>query len=194
MEKVFVIEEYWIGSKINKDNVLKALQFGCFYNRKEVETLEYLKQIIPYVTIIRNDGKILSYKRSKKAGENRLHNKWSIGFGGHVNPIDLPNGAKNADDFLKAINREVNEELDWGNKLIEDGYTIELQDVIYDSSNEVGRVHIGLSFYLLLHKNYKDNIPIIGDKEVSEIKWVTRKEALELENLEGWSKMVLKEK
>ena len=189
-EKVYVVPAYAL-QEITRDSVIAALSTGYFYERDKAETNENLKQIIPYVTVTRFDGKILAYKRSKKAGEGRLHNKWSIGFGGHVNPIDLQGVAKDEFSFFAAINRELTEELEWGDKLAENGLVLTLDKVIYDDSNEVGRVHLGLAFSVILQGYYGDEDPKIGDDEIAELKWVTVEEALELENLENWSKLAL---
>lgn len=188
-EQVFVVPTYAL-KEITQQNVINALAAGYFYGRGEAETNENLKQIIPYVTITRGDGKVLAYRRSKKGREGRLHNKWSVGFGGHVNPEDLQEAPTDEKAFTYAINRELTEELEWGEELL-DGFDVSLKKIIYDNSNAVGRVHLGLNFVLKLEdpKDY----PQIGDDEIAEIKWVTKEEALELENLEGWSKIALTE-
>src|SRR4051812_15308663 len=51
--------------------------------RKTAETDPTHKQIIPYVLIACGD-KVLHYVRGKKAGEQRLVAKGSIGIGGHM--------------------------------------------------------------------------------------------------------------
>src|SRR5690349_19859705 len=58
-----------------------------FMPRGLAETDPNFKQIIPYVII--TDGKsVLHYVRGKKAGEQRLVAKGSIGIGGHINQDD----------------------------------------------------------------------------------------------------------
>ena len=60
-----------------------------FMPRAKAETDPSFKQIIPYVVI--TDGKnILHYVRGKKAGEQRLVAKGSVGIGGHINRADAP--------------------------------------------------------------------------------------------------------
>ena len=60
---------------------------NSFQPRAQAETNPDFKQIIPYVMI--TDGKsILHYVRGKKAGEQRLVAKGSIGIGGHINDED----------------------------------------------------------------------------------------------------------
>ena len=57
---------------------------NSFRLRAQAETDPSFKQIIPYVVI--TDGeRVLHYVRGKKAGEQRLVAKGSIGIGGHIN-------------------------------------------------------------------------------------------------------------
>src|SRR4051812_43844045 len=55
-----------------------------FTARTAAETNIGLKQIIPYVLLVHED-RVLHYVRGKKAGEQRLVAKGSIGIGGHFN-------------------------------------------------------------------------------------------------------------
>src|SRR5438045_5859743 len=58
-----------------------------FLPRAKAETDPTHKQIIPYV-LISSEDKVLHYVRGKKAGEQRLVAKGSIGIGGHMNDTD----------------------------------------------------------------------------------------------------------
>src|SRR5437016_13614943 len=58
-----------------------------FLSRAQAEKDPSHKQIIPYV-LLTHDGKVLFYVRGKKAGEQRLVAKGSIGIGGHTNESD----------------------------------------------------------------------------------------------------------
>ena len=60
---------------------------GFFVEREYAERTPTLKQIIPYTLVTRGE-EILLLQRTKGGGEARLHNKLSIGVGGHVNPVD----------------------------------------------------------------------------------------------------------
>src|ERR1700756_2502381 len=83
-----------------------------FLSRPEAEINPAYKQIIPYA-LIAFENKVAYYVRGKKAGEQRLVAKGSIGIGGHM--------AEDADRFLwhstdedtyrAGVEREVNEEL-----------------------------------------------------------------------------------
>src|SRR6476620_2757146 len=58
-----------------------------FTARPPAETDPSMKQIIPYVLLVHGD-RVLHYVRGKKAGEQRLVAKGSIGIGGHMNDHD----------------------------------------------------------------------------------------------------------
>src|SRR5437867_8714273 len=55
-----------------------------FMQRSRAENDPGFKQIIPYV-LLAHEGRVLHYVRGKKAGEQRLVAKGSIGIGGHMN-------------------------------------------------------------------------------------------------------------
>ncbi len=60
---------------------------NSFMARAQAETNPAFKQVIPYVVI--TDGQsVLHYVRGKKAGEQRLVAKGSVGIGGHINNED----------------------------------------------------------------------------------------------------------
>src|SRR6266699_2745803 len=58
-----------------------------FIPRPQAETDPRFKQIIPYALIV-FENSVLHYVRGKKAGEQRLVAKGSIGIGGHMNETD----------------------------------------------------------------------------------------------------------
>lgn len=113
-----------------------------FVLREQAEKDFALKQLIPYVLLVR-DGKVLFYVRGKKTGESRLQLKGSVGVGGHINPVD-ENLFSNANDGLRgfydeAVEREVGEEVSVGEVLSK-----RVVGLINDDANEVGRVHLGV--------------------------------------------------
>jgi predicted NUDIX family phosphoesterase len=182
---------------------LEYLKIVCkidayFEKRPIAESNENQKQIIPYV-IIRKGNKLLAYMRSKKSGEGRLHNKWSIGVGGHINPKDAPklnkqrkeNETVNENLILSnAINRELLEELDWGDKFNYTVNNINEFGIIYDDKDAVGRVHIGYVLIIDVPEDEKE-FPKPSENTISDHGWFTVKESLKLTNLEGWSSIVL---
>jgi predicted NUDIX family phosphoesterase len=124
---------------------------NSFLSRAQAETNPNFKQIIPYVII--TDGKnILHYVRGKKAGEQRLVAKGSIGIGGHINEDqdhtlfalrindkDHTPFAFGLKAFQDAVEREVCEEL-----AIQGEFDARPVGLINDDSTEVGRVHFGI--------------------------------------------------
>lgn len=125
---------------------------GFFVERPYAERTPTLKQVIPYTVVVRGE-EVLLLQRTKGGGDARLHEKLTLGVGGHVNPIDaLPSGesaGQEADRVLDplpaATRREVMEE-----ELIVTGETrLVPVGLINDDTNPVGAVHVG--FVQVLH-------------------------------------------
>jgi predicted NUDIX family phosphoesterase len=110
---------------------------GTFMERSMAEDDSSCKQIIPYA-IVRHIDSIFLLHRKQTQSEPRLHDKFSIGVGGHINPVEIPIGS---DWVHEGLTREINEELD-----IEPGYFPHLVGVINDDTTEVGKVHLGVLF------------------------------------------------
>ena len=82
------------------------LEHHLFLEREKAEYDDTVKQIIPYV-VIRQGGKYFLLRRLKKQTEARLHDKLSLGVGGHINPTE-----ETAEDPLEAgLLRELDEEV-----------------------------------------------------------------------------------
>lgn len=88
-------------------NLLSEIRSASsFVPRKEAEFDPTILQVIPYAYVYGWKPAVLVYERTTKGGESRLHSKWSVGVGGHINPVD-----NTGDDiFTVAAAREVNEE------------------------------------------------------------------------------------
>src|SRR5437867_1741593 len=114
-------------------------QHGFFASRDSAEGDPELKQIIPYGMLVWS-RQVFLMKRSRKGGEARLHDRVSLGVGGHVNPIDSLDG-----DLVGAIGaafeRELNEEL-----AVETTYHGEDLGLLNDDSNPVGKEQLGIVF------------------------------------------------
>lgn len=160
------------------------IENSYFMQRSAAEVDENWKQIIPYC-IFECDGKILSYVRTKKAGENRLRGKGSIGIGGHVNDNDFEDPLNpTPKDFLEGLNREILEET---------GLVVDLSDIkpygyIYDDSNEVGRVHFGVVYKLSVN----EKSPIKTDESMADVNFLTLEELkTNIDSYENWSQLVI---
>jgi predicted NUDIX family phosphoesterase len=112
-----------------------------FLPRAQAEDDPTHKQIIPYA-IVAHDDTILHYVRGKKAGEQRLVAKGSIGIGGHMNEeLDesLFNFKLDEAAYRAGVEREVNEEIK-----IESPFEDRIVALLNDDTTEVGRVHLGI--------------------------------------------------
>ncbi len=107
-----------------------------FMDRELAEESPQFKQIIAYA-IFCHEGRVLAYARTAKGNEARLHDKYSLGIGGHINPVD--GLADNLGTYLAGVEREIREEISFSGTA-----TQELYAVINDDTNEVGSVHLGI--------------------------------------------------
>lgn len=108
------------------------------------------KQLIPYVLIFDDEGKMFWYIRSKKGGESRLHHALSVGVGGHIEDIDF-GSSENRPYLGLAVDcalRELKEEVG----LYVDATRLTRLGWINDNSNSVGKVHLGALFGIELKK------------------------------------------
>ena len=106
--------------------------------RAKAETDPTHKQIIPYA-IIAFQNQVLYYVRGKRAGEQRLVAKGSIGIGGHMNDSDESLFAWDEAAYRAGVEREVNEEIK-----IDTRFEDRIVGLLNDDSTEVGRVHLGI--------------------------------------------------
>jgi predicted NUDIX family phosphoesterase len=105
---------------------------GRFEARAEMERDRRFKQVIPYL-VLRDGVRYFLMRRSRAGVDERLHDRWSIGVGGHLNPGD--------GDLGGGLRREWAEE-------VEADFTPEFQLVglLNDDTTDVGSVHVGAVF------------------------------------------------
>jgi len=157
-----------------------------FMPRAKAETDPQFKQIIPYVLI--TDGKsILHYVRGKKAGEQRLVAKGSIGIGGHINDVDydlsLLAFTFGMQAFQDAVKREVCEELS-----VQGEFNAHPVGLINDDSTEVGQVHFGVIHVLRCQPDQvKKKEQVITQMEFIRIDELKAKR----DQMETWSQLCL---
>lgn len=163
-----------------------------FLEREEAEVSNTLRQIIPYI-VLRTGNRYWVYERGKSGGEQRLHSRLSLGWGGHVNPRDCITGTDGAiyvyDTLACCALREVREELGY-----EDFYPKNqtwLGALVSDAS-EVEKVHLGWvelwETSTLL--NMQENMNVEGCME--NIQFLTLTELRRRrDEFEGWSQLVI---
>ncbi len=159
---------------------LLARGHNHFLARSAAETDPTHKQIIPYALLACGD-RVLYYVRGKKAGEQRLVAKGSIGIGGHMNDEDESLFAWDEQAYRAGVEREVNEEV-----LIETPFEDRIVALLNDDTTEVGRVHLGVVHVFRLAE------PEVRKREamITNLGFRTKSELLEQrENLETWSQI-----
>ncbi|MFZ0281225.1 MAG: hypothetical protein WAL29_06230 [Bacteroidales bacterium] len=167
--------------KGNSEVLKRIVQNGLFLGRSESEENPSFKQIIPYA-IISNEESFYLFKRTSGQAEKRLHNKFSLGVGGHMNPDDSMESKEQY--FIDQLKRELFEEVKLLNGcLIED---IEFIGFINDDTIPVGSVHIGLLYNI--HVSNKEVYINETDKMTAE--WIDKSNLAEFyEGMETWSKI-----
>jgi predicted NUDIX family phosphoesterase len=102
---------------------------GRFLPRPAMEGDRTWKQVIPYL-VLRDGERYFLMRRTKAGGDARLHDRWSIGVGGHLNPGD--------GDLAGGLRREWREELQ-----ADFEPDFRLVGLLNDDSTDVGGVHVG---------------------------------------------------
>lgn len=105
-----------------------------FKERSLVETDHSLKQIIPYNVFVSN-GSVFVMQRLSSQTEKRLHNKYSVGIGGHINTED------SGDVIEVGRRREFDEEVSYDKP-----HGVKLVGFINDEGSDVGKVHFGVVY------------------------------------------------
>ncbi len=151
-----------------------------FMPRDRAETDSSHKQIIPYA-LIAHQGHVLYYVRGKKAGEQRLVAKGSIGIGGHMNDTDESLFAWNEQAYRAGVEREVTEEI-----TISSPYQDQIVALLNDDTTEVGQVHLGIVHVFKLDEARVEK----REAMITNLGFLSREELVaKRENLESWSQI-----
>ena len=140
-ERVLVIprtaipdEAGWLGLRTDGlDAFLDTVaSVGRFEPRDAMEVDPSHKQLIPYL-VLRDGVRYFLMRRTRAGGDVRLHDRWSIGVGGHLNPGDT--------DLFGGLRRE------WREELVADFEPAFVPlALLNDDSTAVGAVHLGVVF------------------------------------------------
>jgi len=159
---------------------LLARENNFFMPRSQAENDPSFKQIIPYVLLVHN-GRVLHYVRGKKAGEQRLVAKGSVGIGGHMNDGD--GGLFNLDEqhYNIVVEREIHEELH-----LQTLFENRIVALLNDDSNPVGRVHLGVVHIFDLET---DNVQK-RESMITNLEFLNKEQLLERRDaMETWSQL-----
>ena len=167
--------------------------------RPECETNEDFLQVLPYIILRvkpKNDAVEIShlykYMRPVKGTEVRLHDLYSIGFGGHIE--EQPNKDKNfAEVIIDCAIRELEEEVN--TKLTREQLVKAFSNavIMHDTSNAVGRVHLCVALFVDVSE---DKVGEPDPKEVANFGTSRRQLLLDAHahgelQLEPWSNHLL---
>jgi predicted NUDIX family phosphoesterase len=161
-------------------NMLLSRGNNFFISRAQAENDPTCKQIIPYV-LLAFKNKVLYYVRGKKAGEQRLVAKGSIGIGGHMNETDESLFALDEQAYRVGVEREVNEEIK-----IDTQFEDRIVALLNDDATEVGRVHLGVVHVFKLAE------PKVAKRErmITKLAFLGKAELMaRRESLESWSQI-----
>ena len=137
-ERVFVVprtavpdEAGWYGLRVDGLAAFVAAveRTGTYEPRAEMEQDPSFKQVIPYL-VLRDGSRYFLMQRTAAGGDVRLHGRYSIGVGGHLNPGD--------GGLLGGLRREWDEEL-----VASFVPEFELVALLNDDTTPVGSVHLG---------------------------------------------------
>ncbi len=121
----------WLGVQSEGLEGFEALvaREGRFEPRAAMEVDRAWKQVIPYL-VLRDGERYFLMRRTQAGGDARLHDRWSIGVGGHLNPGD--------GDLAGGLRRE------WREEVVADFEPeFELIGLLNDDTTDVGSVHLG---------------------------------------------------
>ncbi len=148
-------------------------RLGRYEPRAEMELDRSFKQVIPYL-VLRDGARWFLMQRTEAGGDARLHGRYSIGIGGHLNPGD--------DGILGGLRRE------WGEEIVA-AFVPDFQFValLNDDTTDVGAVHLGAVY--LADASGRD----VAIREVEKLtgRFVdTETVATVADRLETWSRIV----
>lgn len=135
-----------------------------FAERAYMEQCSHYKQIIPYLILTRGQGRqrrILCYQRRDAHSELRLGGLWSVGFGGHIEPLDRADQTVAAAGLIQtAARRELGEETGLDPRQTR----LEPLGFINSDQEDVSSVHFGVVYRVAL-----DQIPGSDDDVLATV-------------------------
>ncbi|HCY87720.1 MAG TPA: phosphoesterase [Desulfobacteraceae bacterium] len=193
IEKILCVDraslpDTWVTRRTVMPASLQDFIAGCtkggffFADRPEAEQDKNKKQIIPYILLQTQDGKKTAVY-NRKGSETRLHDLWSVGIGGHINPEDNAGPEDKFEDILvSGMTRELDEELI--RRPASD--PIEFCGIINEDITPVGSVHLGAVFKILT----KTPDAYVAGEELYRFTWMDT-DRLGTLTMELWSELAL---
>ncbi len=152
---------------------LDALAAHCFFAEREVmERCSHFKQIIPYLLLSRGNH-VLAYQRRGDHTEKRLGGLWSLGFGGHIEPLDrAESGVATLGLVSAAALRELAEETG----LTVPPASLAAAGFINSDREDVSSVHLGVVYRVDLGGLPEDDdavaATVTAQAEPHQVRWL----------------------
>jgi predicted NUDIX family phosphoesterase len=146
---------------------------GRYEPRAAMEHDPSCKQVIPYI-VLRDGDRYFLMRRTRAGVDQRLHDRWSIGVGGHLNPGD--------GDLHGGLLREWHEELE-----ADFEPAFEPLALLNDDTTDVGSVHLGVVFVADAHGRPVD----VRERDKLWGSFASAQEvAAVADDLETWSRLI----
>lgn len=150
-----------------------VIKHGRYEPRAAMEIDPSFKQIIPYL-VLRDRERYFLMRRTRAGGDARLHDRWSIGVGGHVDLGD--------EGLAGGLRRE------WHEELVADFEpTFTPYALLNDDTTEVGAVHLGV---VILAEARGRPVSVRETDKLSGAFATPAEVAAGAEHLETWSRIV----
>ena len=165
----------WYGLRTDGIDVFLGVvaEHGRYEPRAAMEVDPSFKQIIPYL-VLRDGERYFLMRRTRAGGDARLHDRWSIGVGGHMDPGD--------DGLAGGLRREWHEELVADFEPVFTPYAL-----LNDDTTEVGAVHLGV---VILAEAEGRAVTVRETEKLSGAFATPGEVAAGAEHLETWSRIV----
>lgn len=189
--------------------LMEAQSHLVIAERQALEANDTYRQLLPYVVVkyAGDDGvaRYATYKRSNATGETKLHNKFSCGYGGHIDLADISfaREGKHASVVdldhtirMSAAREVFKEEL----KAKDPSQQIELMSAIPNYCNKfivsdrgVDQVHLAI----IMEVHLPMSLPVVpAEVQLEDAGILTAEEILALEGVDGgevesWTKLYL---
>jgi len=157
---------------LDRVDLKEAEQRAFFAERTFMEKCSYFKQIIPYI-VLRLGDEILCYQRRAKHTEKRLGGLWTVGFGGHIEPMDRDETGE-----LGLVHSTALRELEEETGLKVEASALRPLGFINSEREEVSQVHFGVFFEVDLQSDGRSREEIAAlvasQTEPQRVEWRTR--------------------
>jgi len=146
-----------------------------------------LVQLVSAFIVTRKD-QYLTYKRTRRLPESKLHGYYSIMFGGHITENEFLPLLRILDPKMRSlfVTRELFEEL-----IVESISALEFRGVLYDDSVPVSRLHLGIVYDVRIGEGEYSigERGFLMDPRFEDLSSIVRR----IDDFENWSKIIIEE-